>query len=50
MFTRKFLLDPRMNHSSFYSSRQTPNKQQEESLASRRQRNLVDLIQQVRKK
>ena len=43
--------DPRINGFNAYSAngRQTP-KQQDESSASRRQRNLVDLIQQVKKK
>ena len=31
-----------------YTGRQTPTKQQEDTLANRRQRNLVDLIQQVK--
>ncbi|KAG1118775.1 hypothetical protein G6F42_013122 [Rhizopus arrhizus] len=40
--------DSRSNSNGFnaYTGRQTPTKQQEDTLASRRQRNLVDLIQQ----
>ncbi|KAF1807613.1 hypothetical protein FB192DRAFT_1296578, partial [Mucor lusitanicus] len=40
--------DPRSASNGFnaYTGRHTPTKQQEDTLASRRQRNLVDLIQQ----